>query len=456
MKTAKMILIALLISGSTINAQWTEMVTPTINYDIKNYSFVDLEISLEGEPYLLYDAIVPSEGNKLFVQKYDAENEEWEVLGNSYLNGRNATENHLAIDSDGHVYVAYMKYGGVIRCIVEKFDGTGWITIGDWETGIILSDVNMYCGNQDDVYVTYYDVETYSRPVVKRYLGSGSDWETVGGGTFLESGQCVVPALTADNNGNVYVSFGGDDLQGGLPLNVVKYDGTSWEYIGGNSIWGEPNYPTSVIKGNNEVVYTTTTDYWSLNSYVLNYQNNAWQTQYIGHDSWYMPFAKYNDDVYMGYIDGNDNDRVKVMKVDVAGTWSDIAEQPGAGFTTPYNPRAFFDIAADNYGNLYLAMLQGDNFNNHVSVIKLDIATGIDETALEGFSVYPNPTEGMLKLIGLEPTIIGLSIIDLSGKIVYVAKNPEGQIDLSDLGTGIYFITVTTLEDKYIKKIIIR
>ncbi len=158
----------------------------------------------------------------------------------------------------------------------------------------------------------------------------------------------------------------------------------------------------------------------------------------------------------MGYIDGNDNDRVKVMKVDVAGTWSDIAEQPGAGFTTPYNPRAFFDIAADNYGNLYLAMLQGDNFNNHVSVIKLDIATGIDETALEGFSVYPNPTEGMLKLIGLEPTIIGLSIIDLSGKIVYVAKNPGGQIDLSDLGTGIYFITVTTLEDKYIKKIIIR
>ena len=93
MKNFFPIFIVLVTLSTTLNAQWMELVTPTINYEIKSYSFLDLEINLEGEPYLLYDCKVPN-GNgsdfKLFVQKYDAANQEWNVVGGSFVNELNA------------------------------------------------------------------------------------------------------------------------------------------------------------------------------------------------------------------------------------------------------------------------------------------------------------------------------------------------------------------------------
>ena len=79
MKKALLISIVLTISITIINAQWMELVTPKINYEIKSNSFIDLGISLEGELFLLYDCEVPSDDGedsdwKLFVQKYDPAN----------------------------------------------------------------------------------------------------------------------------------------------------------------------------------------------------------------------------------------------------------------------------------------------------------------------------------------------------------------------------------------------
>lgn len=76
MKITYLFIVAFVLSFTTLNAQWFELVTPTINYEIKSNSFLDLEISMEGEPYLLYDCEVPSDNGKdtdwkLFVQKYD-------------------------------------------------------------------------------------------------------------------------------------------------------------------------------------------------------------------------------------------------------------------------------------------------------------------------------------------------------------------------------------------------
>ncbi|RLD45738.1 MAG: hypothetical protein DRJ05_00215 [Bacteroidetes bacterium] len=460
MKKIHLIFIVLLTIGTSLNAQWYELVTPTINYEIKSNSFIDLEINLDGDPYLLYNSVVPDEGNKLFVQKYDIENEEWSLLGGDYVNELNASDNHLAIDSKGVVYVAFLKLGVYKRgswCTVMKFDGTDWVQIGDWNAGIIMSDVTMYCDNQDDVYVSYYDVDTYSRPIVKRYLGTESEWETVGNSTFVEAGQCLGPALTTDNDGNVLVSFGGDNFGGGLPLNVVRFSGAEWEYVGGNGIWDEPNYPTTVIVGKNNVIHTTTTDFWSLTSTVLNYQNDAWQNQFVGIDSWYMPFAKYNDDVYMGYIDRNINERVKVKKVDHSGNWSDITDQPGPYYTTPVIPRTYFDLEVDSEGNLYIAMLKGDQWNNHVSVLKLDVITGIAEPQDKTITIYPNPTSGIIH-INKSPgeQIQNVLIVDVSGKLVFQQNSPPQTLDLSDLKKGIYFIRINTSKNNYIEKLLIR
>ena len=459
MKNTLMILITLVVSFTTLNAQWFELATPTINYEIKSHSFIDLEISLEGEPYLLYDVEVPGEGWKLFVQKYNLANEEWGMVGDGPVNDLSATDNHIAIDSEDNVYVAYMKLGGGPWCTVKKFDGTEWIQIGEWVTGVIMSDVTMYCDNKDDVYISYYDAD-YPGPIVKRYLGTGSDWETIGNESFHPSGQCLCPAITTDNDGNLFVSYGGDDFMGGLPLSVKKFNGTSWEFVGPNGFYDEPNYPTSIIVGNDDVVHATTTDFWSLASTVLSYQNNMWQDQLMSYDT-YMPFTSYNNDVYMGYC-GVDNPynlyKPQVAKFDASGNWVDLPEQPGQYYTTPpASPRTFFEIEADTYGNLYLALLKGDQWNNHVSVIKLDITTGIPETQNGDYIIYPNPTSGIINLkIQPDEDVLRVLVSDISGKIVFRDDNGNSVIDLSVLENGVYFVKIETNNGTHIEKIIIQ
>ena len=442
-----------------------ELVTPTIDYEIKSNSFIDLEISLEGEPYLLYDCEIPSGDGKdtdwkLFVQKYNPVNEEWSMVGDGYINELNATENHIAIDSDGNIYVAYLKLGVYEKgswCTVNKFDGTDWIEIGNWNAGIIMSDVTMYCDNQDYVYVSYYDVDTYSGPVVKRYLGTGNEWETLGNTFFLENSQCLGPSLTTDNEGNVLVSFGGDDYMGGLPLSVKKFNGTAWEYVGNSGIWDEPNYPTSIIVGSDDVIHSTTTDFWSLASTVLNYQNNVWNNQFICYDAGNMPFTKYSDDVYMGHCISDNGYRIRVKKVDNSGNWVDLPEQPGQYFITPSWPRTFFDIEADNYGNLYLAMLKGDYWNHHVSVLKLDIVTGMSELQKDNSRVYPNPTSGIINIeTHPDEQIHNVLVTDLSGKVAFQTDDNNSTIDLSGLKNGIYFMIISTSKNSYIEKVIIQ
>jgi hypothetical protein len=73
------------------------------------------------------------------------------------------------------------------------------------------------------------------------------------------------------------------------------------------------------------VVHATTTDFWSLTSTVLNYQNNAWQGQAMSVDT-YMPFASYFNDVYLGYCGGNNTYKPRVAKVDASGNWVDLPD----------------------------------------------------------------------------------------------------------------------------------
>jgi hypothetical protein len=179
-----------------------------------------------------------------------------------------------------------------------------------------------------------------------------------------------------------------------------------------------------------------------------------------------MPFTKYNNDIYMGYYDiYNGNYLAKVKKLNNSGNWIDIPEQPGQNFITPYLPKTYFDIEATSNGDLYLAMLKGDNFNYHLSVIKLDIITGIMEPQKGSCSIYPNPSSGIVNLTGLRNLkgFNGVEITDINGKTIFT-KAHKGtctlpcplQIDLSNHPKGVYFIKIKTNESIYTKKLIIQ
>lgn len=81
---------------------------------------------------------------------------------------------------------------------------------------------------------------------------------------------------------------------------------------------------------------------------------------------------------------------------------------------------------------------------------------GVDKNELEGFSMYPNPTEGILNINA--PSKVDVFISDVTGKTVYSQKDiiDSATLDLTFLQSGIYFAKVKSETAEKNEKIIIK
>jgi len=114
-----------------------------------------------------------------------------------------------------------------------------------------------------------------------------------------------------------------------------------------------------------------------------------------------------------------------------------------------------------------------ENNDQQVWIVTVDIETGIINNDISHFSVYPNPSNGILYFnLNLEasarPSSVAPSsvipyrfiITNINGKTIYtrghVPLDCSLQIDLSNHPKGIYFITINTENDIYTEKLIIQ
>jgi len=80
----------------------------------------------------------------------------------------------------------------------------------------------------------------------------------------------------------------------------------------------------------------------------------------------------------------------------------------------------------------------------------------MDSHELGGFTMYPNPTDGILNIVS--PSKVEISISDISGKIIYNNNNiiNETTIDLTFLQSGVYFAKIKSDSAEKNQKIIIK
>jgi hypothetical protein len=82
---------------------------------------------------------------------------------------------------------------------------------------------------------------------------------------------------------------------------------------------------------------------------------------------------------------------------------------------------------------------------------------GLDENTLDGVSIYPNPSEGLVNISNdnsVENTII---VHDLAGRqIMSTTASSATTIDLSANGTGVYTVTVANENGSVVERIIIK
>jgi hypothetical protein len=77
---------------------------------------------------------------------------------------------------------------------------------------------------------------------------------------------------------------------------------------------------------------------------------------------------------------------------------------------------------------------------------------GIESDIANSYSVYPNPTNGIIEIKG--NNFVSVNIFDYTGKEVLTSK--ENRLDLSDFAKGIYIVKINTNTNTYSSKLILQ
>jgi len=82
---------------------------------------------------------------------------------------------------------------------------------------------------------------------------------------------------------------------------------------------------------------------------------------------------------------------------------------------------------------------------------------GLNENTLEGVSVYPNPSEGIINITNDKNTSNVIEVMDIAGKVVLTKEAATTTtIDLSSNGVGVYFVKVSNGTGSITEKVIIK
>ena len=109
------------------------------------------------------------------------------------------------------------------------------------------------------------------------------------------------------------------------------------------------------------------------------------------------------------------------------------------------------DVSGLSFGTYTVTVLDNNGCTKSNSFIVDDI-TGIKDAAVVDVSIYPNPTTGMVTINTAKAW--GLNVVDLRGKRVATTfGNGVKEVDLTKLGTGIYFMLLTIDGDVYQSKL---
>ncbi len=82
---------------------------------------------------------------------------------------------------------------------------------------------------------------------------------------------------------------------------------------------------------------------------------------------------------------------------------------------------------------------------------------GTNDLREEAISLYPNPTQNIINIVSPKAEITSIEVFDLRGrKINSLDTNNQDnyQLDMSTLGSAMYFVKINTLDGSIIKRVV--
>jgi len=153
-------------------------------------------------------------------------------------------------------------------------------------------------------------------------------------------------------------------------------------------------------------------------------------------------YSLYNYDVVVDY----NGDDALVLTADVPEwmTFTDNGDGTANLSGTP-NGETLYPIAIVASGKYFF----------ETQLFQIDVTVGINDVEAFEFNIYPNPAHSFITVTNSENATI--KILDISGKMM-ISKESQSvseRIDVSELNTGVYFISVTNNEGTVCKRLVI-
>lgn len=410
----------------------------------------DLSFTMIGStPYVAYQDMAFS--NQISVMYYNGSS--WVYAGSQGVSG--AAGDRTELTNDGtNVYLAYREQTMSQQATVRQFDGSSWTLLGS--TGFTAGGtdyLSMACLNGTP-YIGYKDDANSFRASVQKF--DGSNWVNVGAAGFTSS-QALYTSI--DFSDTIPMIAFQDYNSGSYTASVMKYipcigpDAPSISLSATTICQGE-SFTLTVTGGN---LNSATT--WSVyaggctGSPVASDPSGPFIISPSGSATYYVR----GEGGCVGFVPCISNQFVTVLPVDTNITYSAGILSVGNGDETAYQwldcNNAFAPWIGDTLQTLvpslngsYAVAVTENGCTDTTSCISVaNVSTELFEQ--ENFVIFPNPSDGTIQL--QSPDLKSgqqLIVSDQTGRVVHV-ETISGTglytVDLSNLKSGIYYLTLS-------------
>ncbi len=195
--------------------------------------------------------------NEVVVKKYNGNNS-WSVVGSgNTVSTGGASYPFMTLDNNDVLHIAYQDLSsppGMVR--VKRFDGSAWVNVGNPFLSVTgggaspAMDICIAFSPENKIYVAYsHGFQGPPRSSVQMF--DGNNWVVVGTPQFAggPGAPSLFNSLAFDKQGTPYLAFQNYGI--GMKASVMKFDGTSWVYVGGQSVSEDVAAHTSIAMDGN-------------------------------------------------------------------------------------------------------------------------------------------------------------------------------------------------------------
>ena len=406
---------------------WDSVYEPSIAFDSNNI------------PYVAFvDNNDTASSYELTVMKFNGTS--WETVGTPRIAPAGIEEIRdpkIVIDSSNVPYVTFgVEENEEYKVSVMKYDGSSWVSVGTptFNFGNDARDPSIALDSNDVPYIAFLDknTTTYDDSIsVMKY--DGNSWVSVGSQSFLADNghDAGNTKILFDSNNIPYVSY---QESGTNSINVMKFNGTIWESVGGAIVSGvghiiEEDYTDFAFDSNN-VPYVTFEDYYEDSSNSI-YEYKVMMMKFNG-ASWEKIGESVTGDVDELAMAIDSNDIPYVLYKDYDSEMASVRKYEISGYLVevPENQTTVIDLnATDEDGDTLTYAITGgvdsDKFNYDSSngILTFKVAPNYEDASDSDIN-----NKYLVEFNVIDPEG-GVDTLKLSVKVVDINEDPTLESD---------------------------